>query len=70
MNSDFFTDGYADKKELESIEAMLFELQNELHAGVGESTGRTIEHVRTRIEELQKKKEEILRRLPHEAEKE
>ena len=68
MDSDFFTDGYADKKELAEVVARLAELQDELHGGY-EQTGRPLSYVEEEIERLTKRQDELLLALEHEENK-
>ena len=62
MDSDFFTDDYAQKKELGDIEERLRELEDELTAGY-EQTGRPHSYVREEIARLSERKEVILLEL-------
>lgn len=69
MDSDFFTDGYAEKKELEEIEARLLELRSELTGGFEHSAGRSDKELEEQIDELIKRKEELQRLLADEEER-
>ena len=66
MDSDFFTDGYADKKELEAIESRIGELTQELQRADDYSAGRTNKEIEEEIAALVKKKDDILHKKEHE----
>ncbi len=70
MKSNFFDEGYAEKKELEEIEKRLLELRTELRHDDDHTTGRSDTLLRAEIHQLEKKKQEIhlkLERLEYEA---
>lgn len=66
MDSDFFTDGYADKKALEEISKHIEELEDELHHGYDHTTGRSDQEIKDEIAALMKQKEDLLVKLEHE----
>lgn len=65
MKSDFFDEGYADKKALEDIEKQLLELRAELRHEGDHTTGRSDTLLRAEIHQLEKKREEIHLKLEH-----
>ena len=68
MDSDFFTEGYADKKALDEIEKRIEELRSELAGGFDHATGRSKHDVEKEIEALTQQKDGLLLKLEqHEA---
>jgi len=65
MNSDYFSDGYADQKMLEEIDAKLSELRHELTHGFDHTTGRSDSQIEEEIKALEKKRDELHLKLEH-----
>lgn len=57
MDSDFFSEGFAEKKELEHIAARISELRAEMNGAQDHSTGRSHALIQKEIEELEKKRD-------------
>jgi hypothetical protein len=66
MDSDYFTEGYAEKKELVEIEERLASLKDELTQSGEYSTGRSETDIKEQIEALERRKEELHLKIEHE----
>lgn len=66
MDSEFFIDGYEERKEIAHLEARIDELTIELNEDLQSETGRSKKHIEEEIDELVKKKMELLSKLSHE----
>jgi len=65
MDSDFFTEGYADKKALDEIEKRISELHAEHAGGFDYVTGRSKHDIEKEIEALSKQRDDLLLKLEH-----
>lgn len=66
MDSDFFSEGYAHKKELDEIRERIESLQSELTGGYDHTTGRSQQEIQDKIASLRKRQDELLLKLKHE----
>ncbi len=66
MDSEFFIDGYEVRKEIAHLDARIDELTVEMKEDLQSETGRSKKHIEEEIDELLKKKTELLSKLPHE----